>query len=555
MLHHRHLPLVFGLALAFLLATMGRAVGPFDEGVVIFGAERVASGDIPYRDFYANYGPAQFYVLAALFKAFGTSILVSRLWDSFVRAAVVTIVYAIPARIGMPRIAVAAATISTLWLSAFQFYGYTIFPCMLFALLGLNCVTSPIGGHRRPLSSIVIGGGCVAIVSLFRHDVGLLTAVAFVAAFAVSRTQASPASPRREPPLLSIVASFAVGFLLVSLPAWGILLLVAPAKDVISNLLTIPLSTYAPMRSLPFPTLGDLPRALVDLNWQRLGDYAVFLPPLSVAAGALPVLLPSRDAGSPNNAASRLTSGADPARTVYLLLLTLCLAFFLKGVVRVSEIHMALAIIPALLIAAMLWHWASAMGATALAAVLLSAATLLVSMGAIQRAYWTGAKNVNWALQLAASGKPCSSAAGLERVGCFAVAEEQLEAVKFVRARTADSDRIYVGVPRHDLIFANNVLFYFLADRVSATKWHHFDPGVQTTAPIQAEIVRELQSAAPPFVVLTSDWIDVREPNRSSISSGVTLLDDYIRSSYRRVAVFGKNEVYELRDEGRRRPP
>jgi hypothetical protein len=46
---------------------------------------RVADGEIPHRDFYADYGPAQFYVLAGLFKLFAPSILGECLWDTLVR--------------------------------------------------------------------------------------------------------------------------------------------------------------------------------------------------------------------------------------------------------------------------------------------------------------------------------------------------------------------------------------------------------------------------------------------------------------------------------------
>jgi hypothetical protein len=65
--------IVFSCAFLFLVATMNRSVTPYDEGLILFGSTRVLSGDIPYRDFYANYGPGQFYVLAALFKVFGPS--------------------------------------------------------------------------------------------------------------------------------------------------------------------------------------------------------------------------------------------------------------------------------------------------------------------------------------------------------------------------------------------------------------------------------------------------------------------------------------------------
>jgi hypothetical protein len=69
---------VFGGSFLFLIITVYRIVNQYDESLILVGSTRVLSGDIPYRDFYANYGPAQFYVLAALFKVFGPSVLVER---------------------------------------------------------------------------------------------------------------------------------------------------------------------------------------------------------------------------------------------------------------------------------------------------------------------------------------------------------------------------------------------------------------------------------------------------------------------------------------------
>jgi hypothetical protein len=44
------LPLVvFSGAFALLIATMSRNVGPYDEGVILFGSTRVLSGEVPYR--------------------------------------------------------------------------------------------------------------------------------------------------------------------------------------------------------------------------------------------------------------------------------------------------------------------------------------------------------------------------------------------------------------------------------------------------------------------------------------------------------------------------
>ena len=69
----------------FAAITVLSGVAPHDEGLVLQGARRVADGQLPYRDFWTNYGPGQFLSLGALVKVFGPSLLVWRI----VRIAVV----------------------------------------------------------------------------------------------------------------------------------------------------------------------------------------------------------------------------------------------------------------------------------------------------------------------------------------------------------------------------------------------------------------------------------------------------------------------------------
>ena len=65
--------LVFLCSYVVLFLWMPLHPYPYDEGIVLTATMRVAAGQIPHRDFYANYGPAQFYVLSWLFKVFGGS--------------------------------------------------------------------------------------------------------------------------------------------------------------------------------------------------------------------------------------------------------------------------------------------------------------------------------------------------------------------------------------------------------------------------------------------------------------------------------------------------
>jgi hypothetical protein len=123
---------------------------------------------------------------------------------------------------------------------------------------------------------------------------------------------------------------------------------------------------------------------------------------------------------------------------------------------------------------------------------------------------------------------------------------DRVEVTRFLIQNTTPGERIFVGLTRHDKIYANDTLTYFAAARLPATRWHHFDPGLQTRADVQSDIVAELQARELRYIVLL-EWEDVMEPNDSAKSSGVRVLDDYIRQHYRPIKSYGGLSIL-LRD-------
>src|SRR5690606_4985608 len=81
----------------------------------------------------------------------------------------------------------------------------------------------------------------------------------------------------------------------------------------------------------------------------------------------------------------------------------------------------------------------------------------------------------------------------LERASCVAIGTDQEKAVEYISANT-DSEPIFVGNVRHDLISINDIGFYFLADRASATRYHELYPGVATTHSVQVSIIDDIKS-------------------------------------------------------------
>jgi hypothetical protein len=61
-------------------------------------------------------------------------------------------------------------------------------------------------------------------------------------------------------------------------------------------------------------------------------------------------------------------------------------------------------------------------------------------------------------------------------------------------------------------------------------------------------MVHELEQNPPPYIVLDSEFDLVREPNDSSVSSGVTLLDNYIHDKYQHNETFGTLSIWRRRN-------
>lgn len=71
--------LVFALALPLLWLRLGHWFYlSLDEGIYLEGARRVASGEVPYRDFFAITGPGTFWLYGTVFHFFGTSFAAAR---------------------------------------------------------------------------------------------------------------------------------------------------------------------------------------------------------------------------------------------------------------------------------------------------------------------------------------------------------------------------------------------------------------------------------------------------------------------------------------------
>jgi hypothetical protein len=102
-----------------------------------------------------------------------------------------------------------------------------------------------------------------------------------------------------------------------------------------------------------------------------------------------------------------------------------------------------------------------------------------------------------------------------------------------IHAATAPGEPIFVAPPRFDAVTVGDPLLYVLAQRPNPTRYDVIQPGIATTAKVQREMIADLRRARPAVLVR---WLDPRatadEPNGSSRSSGVHLLDDYLADHF-----------------------
>jgi hypothetical protein len=540
---------LFFAAALFQLIVMQRKLGVYDESLELYCAAHVLKGQVPYRDFWTMYGPAQFYVLAAFFKLLGISVWVGRLYDALVRAGLACVCFALTNRLTSRRYATSVFAIVLVWISCIDnpVYTFPVFPALLCSLLSVLFLYRYLNDSLsvRPL---FLAGLLAGITATFRHDSGFYICFAEIVALALlQRDRKREGFSERQPlEFLHVVAIYACGILIIVLPVLLLLLWKVPLHNLFYDLFYVPGKIYPRMRDLPFPKLRTLPQLLHPLRSDdRFGaEQLIVYFPILVCLTCIAYLLSKRKSKSP-----LFESVAQ--RFLFTVLLLLDALLFVKGLVRVSDIQMMQSIVLAVaLLAVMMYQIRSVTLFVSLP--LLGCALYLVacSLPVLYEGVSNARSNLRAVVhpQLPDSFKhTCHPPSGLERTKCMIVEQDRAAAIQYVEQRTTPADRIYVGAGRHDKLLWSDVSFYFVSDRSSITKWYDLHPGVQTTLPIQHEMVDSLEQYAPKFVVLDSAADRKMEPNQSRYSSGVMALDDYIRAHYAPQASFGTLTVLARR--------
>ena len=161
---------------------------------------------------------------------------------------------------------------------------------------------------------------------------------------------------------------------------------------------------------------------------------------------------------------------------------------YFKGVVRIGLVQMYLCIFPSILLMAVLWEHRPAfprlgrISIICLTCLSVAAATWAVVHQALTLYRYDVSVPRSAELALPEIREWCKTDNPATKGFCFLPEDDRIRAIEFIDSHTAPNQQLYVGTTRHDRIFANDNIIYFVAQRLPATHWSHFDPGLQNSS-------------------------------------------------------------------------
>jgi hypothetical protein len=523
------LRLAFAVGSVYLLLAIFQRLIIYDEGLVIYSAERVARGEIPYRDFWAVYAPAQFYTLAGIFRLFGFSILTERVWDTVTRLTLCIVLLMVSRRLLTKGSVYLPVLVILLFLSSCGGYGYPVIPAMLFILVSILFLLQSF--NRRAYFLLFMSGFVTGISILYRQDYGVYTFMGTGIAmllfpFTIARSRLKEVITKAGASLLIYTAGTAAIVLPIVLYFVETVHISELRADFVGHAV---LYTRSFSRQLHLPPLLPGPHDFIS-GLLLDGVWFIFYVPLAVYLVSWSRVIRSlRDRAR--------TPGPEDQRFGLILLAALGSMFLIPAVMRPDLIHCFAMTVPVtILLPMLLVEWFAAKPpAWKRTAVAFSLAVLAFPYAVVPFA--------KWCVTLS-DFAPWKSVSTLQRAHYFRVDADQERAVHFVQQSVPAGQSIFVGNSQHHQVFVNDALFYFLAERPAGTRFHLFAPGVITEAPAQREVVSELQKNHVNLLVLRSGLDRSENAKEVPVDSGVTILDNFIREEYQPIQAFGDYSIW-----------
>lgn len=503
-----HWAALFVISILYNLPLMQSDISILDEGQMLAGADRILKGHLPYKDFWAVYAPGGYYTLALLFKIFGSSLVIERIYDILIKSIMPTINYLVGRELGISKnLSVLSSALLLIWIGRHSLSIYPVYASMLYLFISIYFFLRYLNKHQDFL--LIYCGFFMTASAFYRPDfAGLVAPVILIALIIRKRTD--PKLTYR--PIFYYISTA----LLTGLPIAIWFSYTVGFQLMINQLIISPADLMANQRWLPYP---------ISLSLGKI-QYSIF--PLILATGFVWSLIKIVKYKTHDT----FTYGMFTFSLAGILLLS-------QARVRSDSIHL----------------FPAAMACTVVIPVLLNAIRsqlpdmltpkvnkrifyifVFLIVVSFYRPFYIKLKELHY------YNFSASTTSVLARSGYARVDKDLEEVVLYIKNNTHKSEAIYVGAKNHDKVSANDPLIYYLAEREYGTKYHELHPGVTDTSSVQREMIEEFETKSPRMIIL-GGWYWY-EPNLSSVDSKVELLDDYLLENYTFHKKFGVYEVW-----------
>ena len=510
-------------------------------GVSTIGAERVLRGEIPYRDFWTMYAPGHFYLLALLFRIFGSHILVETVAASAVCAAAAVVLYRLVINLASNRFAaIACAAIfvaATLNTGYYKFLG-SYPPAILSILIALNLMVLHYKTER--LGYLVAAGLATGAAVAFKHDVGGYTAVAILAGLIVHPLLRPAGTADRVRASLVKMTFYCAGVAGIVLPL-AVCFAVVAGWDVLQDLIIFPLTDFRFSRGEHYPSVFEFNihgRSFLH-SLSKLFIYINFTLPFALFIMGLVATGLAARRHKPIHAALGITFSA-----AYLL-------HYSAAHVQINTHIISMSLYAALSCVIFFDLLENEFGfrrrpMTVLITAAFAGGWFLSLVADPADKAWTAHKKLTTELKLAkVSGQKVSP----QLVGFYG------ELLPFVDKHIPPDGHVFVGLHRHDVVVVGaNAHDYFILDRPIASRYHELHPAIVDTAVVQREIIRDLRDKNVSLIILKRIFSDAaldslkREFRKNLPKVGATDLDDFIRANYVQVKEIHGNAIWKRKD-------
>ncbi len=497
----------------------------YDEGILLSHTwVLLTQGGLPFRDFYTQYPPGIYVLLAAIWKVFGISVMADRILSEVLRVGIALLAGVTAGRLAQRRFAVLPAALVMMWLSCLPGPPFAWLGALLAALAAMLALERALALRSRP--HLVAAGALLGATFSFRHDLGIYLALALIPVGAYALAVSRPRPGARQ--ALRAFGYLAAGAAPVVAVFWLPTLVAAKWSVIYRDLYADQVRYVMPYRKLPLPPLLDLV-AVPHLPFR----VPIFLDDISSIDCALVMVGPALAAWVFLRTRRRSHHGLLAA-----LVGALCLAVIPHILGRSDYTHLVYAVPPALLLLGAIVY-----GRPETPGWRVGLAGLLVVAFAARatRADFPPHGPI-------LSPVDPGSIDGSPLMGTIADpgAHDHRLLREYVASALAPGEPVYIGNQAHDSVFINEVNLHFLLEHPPVQRYLQFDPGIITRSSVQKEMIRALEARRPRIAIL-SDANKFIEGAPDAQRHDSKLLDVYLESQYQLERMVGPYKILRRR--------